>query len=80
METVKRTKTKKKQFSLQKLSSTTTGMDAVDDFFTNHPFVDKAGRRTFSTYFKKDHFLDLMIVNFENVASQKCVPQKGKNL
>jgi len=54
-------------------------MDTVDDFFANHPFVDNAGRRTFSAFFKKDRLMDLMIVNFENAASHKYVAQKGKN-
>jgi len=55
-------------------------MDAVDDFFTNHPFVHNTGRRTFSAFFKKDRFLYLMIVNFENAASHSYVVQKGKDL
>jgi len=43
-------------------------MDAVHDFFTDHPFVQNAGRRTFSTPFKKARFMNL-IVDFENAAS-----------
>jgi len=31
-------------------------MNAVDDFFTNHPFVENAGWRTFSTFFKGSFF------------------------
>ena len=38
METVRRKK--KRQFSLLTLSSTTNGVDARDDFFTDHPLVD----------------------------------------
>jgi len=56
-------------------------MDVADDFCTDHPFVDdtnNAGRRTFPTLFKKDRFLDLMIVNFENATSYKYVVQKGE--
>jgi len=45
-------------------------MNAADDFFTDHLFVENAGRRTFSTFFKKDRFLDLMLVNFENASSE----------
>jgi len=55
-------------------------MDAVHDFFTDHPFIENAGRRTFSTLFKKGRFLNLMIVDFENAASHKCVVEKGKDL
>ena len=28
------------QFSFQKLSSATKGMEALDDFYTDHPFLD----------------------------------------
>jgi len=55
-------------------------MDAVDDVFTVHPFIENAGRRTFLTFFKKDRFLKLIIVNFGNAASHKYVVEKGKNL
>jgi len=41
---------------------------------------DNAGRRTFVTFFKKDRFLDLMIINFENTASHKYLVQKTKSL
>jgi len=54
-------------------------MDAVHNFFTDHPFVENAGR-TLSTRFKKDRFLHLMIVDFETAASHKYVVQKGKDL
>jgi len=43
-------------------------MDALDDFYTDHPFVDwykttyNAGRRTFSTFFRKDRYLDLLSI------------------
>jgi len=47
-------------------------MDAVHNFFTDHPFVENAGR-TLSTRFKKDRFLHLMIVDFETAASHKYV-------
>jgi len=40
---------------------------------------DNAGRRTFSTFFKKDQFLDLMIVNFENTTSHKYLVKKLKS-
>jgi len=43
-------------------------MEAVDDFFTDYPSIENAGRRTFSTFFKKDRFLKLIIVNFGNAA------------
>jgi len=69
----------KMQFSLYKMSGTTNGMDIADDCCTDHPFVDdtkNAGRRTFPTLFKKDRFLDLMIVNFENATSHKHIVQK----
>jgi len=54
-------------------------MDAVHDFFTDHPLVQNAGRRTFSTPFKKARFMNL-IVDFENAASHKYVVQQGKDL
>ena len=52
-------------------------------FYTDHPFADwykqrNAGRRTFLAFFKKDRFLDLMIINFENTASHKYVVQKSR--
>jgi len=53
-------------------------MDAVHDFFTDHPFVENVGRRTFSILFKKYRFLHLMIVDFENAASHKYVEQKAR--
>jgi len=40
MEIVRRKKLSKKQFPLKKLASTTNGMDALDDFYADHPFVD----------------------------------------
>jgi len=40
MATVRRKKLTKIEFSLQELSSTTNGMDALDNFYTDHPFVD----------------------------------------
>jgi len=40
METVRRKKLTKKHFLLLKLASTTNGMDALDDFYADHPFVD----------------------------------------
>jgi len=40
METVRRKTITKKQFSLYKLSSTINGMNAFDNFYTDHPFVD----------------------------------------
>jgi len=40
METVRRKIINKKQFSLKKLSSTTNGMDARDNFYTDQSFVD----------------------------------------
>jgi len=40
METVRRNTINKKQFSLQKLSSTTNGMNALDNFYTDQSFVD----------------------------------------
>jgi len=55
-------------------------MNAVKDFFIDHPFVENAGRKTFSTFFEKDRFLDLTNVNFGNAASHKFVVQKSKNL
>ena len=36
--------------------------------------------RIFSIFFKKDCFLDLMIINLENAASHKNVAQKAKRL
>jgi len=45
-------------------------MEALDDFYADNPFVDDTRqRRTFSTFFKKDRFLDWMIINFENAVS-----------
>ena len=41
---------------------------------------DKVGQRTFSIFFKKAQFLDLMIINFENAASNKSVVQNAKSL
>ena len=41
---------------------------------------DNAGRRTFLTFFKKDRFLDLMVIKFENTASHKYLVQKSKSL
>jgi len=56
-------------------------MDAVDDFFTYHPFIENTGRRTFNIFkIKKDHFLKWIIVNFGNATSHKYVVPKGKNL
>jgi len=55
-------------------------MDAFDDSFTDHPFVENAGQRTFSTFFQTYRFLVLMLVNFENAASNKFAVQKDKNL
>jgi len=40
MDIVRRKKLTEKLFSLLKLSSTTNGLDAFDDFYTDHPFVD----------------------------------------
>ena len=41
---------------------------------------DNEGKRTFSTFFKKDRFLVLTIINFEIVASHKYVVQNSKSL
>jgi len=41
---------------------------------------DNAGRRTFSTFFKKNRILCLMTFNFENTASHKYVVQRPKRL
>jgi len=35
---------------------------------------------TFSTFFKKDQFLYLVIINFVNAASNKYVVQNAKSL
>jgi len=51
-------------------------MDPLDDFYTHHPFV---GQMRFSTFFKKNPFLDL-IINFENAASHRYVVQKAESL
>ena len=40
METVRQEIINKKQFSLQKLSMKTNGMDALDNFYTDQSFVD----------------------------------------
>ena len=39
METVRRKIINKKQFSLQKILSTTNGMDVLDNFYTDYSFV-----------------------------------------
>jgi len=39
-ENSKANKINKNQYSLQKLSSTTKEMDALDYFYTDHPFLD----------------------------------------
>jgi len=41
---------------------------------------DNAGRRTFSIFFKKDRFLDMMSFNIENAASHEYVVQMFKRL
>jgi len=41
---------------------------------------DSAGQRTFTVFFKKDRFLDLMIINFEIASSHKYVVQNAKRL
>jgi len=43
-----------------KLSSTTKGVDAHDDFYIDHPFVDwyRATKDILNIFFKKDRFLD----------------------
>jgi len=83
METVRRKIINKKQFSLKKLSSTTNGMDARDNFYTDQSFVDwykTTQVEGHSSFFKKDRFMDLMIINFENTASHKYLLQKSKSL
>ena len=40
---------------------------------------DNGGQRTFLTFFKKDRFLDLMIINFENASSHKYVVHKASH-
>jgi len=46
----------------------------------NHSYFDTRQRRTkaFLTFVKKDRFLDLMIINFENTASRQYFVQKSK--
>jgi len=41
---------------------------------------DNGEQRTFSTFFKKDRFLGLMIINFENASSHKHVVLKANSL
>jgi len=61
-------------------------MDALDNLYTvdsssiRRLMQVNAGRRAFSTFFNKDHFMNLMIINFENAASHKYVVQKAKGL
>jgi len=43
----------KKQFSIWKFSSTTNGMNALDNFYTDHPFVD---------YYKQPRTKDILSV------------------
>jgi len=47
-----------------------------------HSYLNKrqGGRRTFSTFFKKDRFLDMMIVNVEHACSHKHVVRTAKSL
>ena len=57
-------------------------MNVLDNFYTDHPFVDllqtTKDERTFLAFFKKDRFLELMIIiNFVNIASHKYVVQKS---
>ena len=40
----------------------------------------QGGRRTFSTFFKKDRFLDMMVINFEHASSHKYVMRTAKSL
>jgi len=47
---------------------------------TRRLMQDNIGQRTFSTFFKKDRFLVLMIINFENASLHKYVVQKANSL
>jgi len=55
-------------------------MEALGNFshIIHSQIQDNAGGRTFLTLFKKDRFLDLMIVDFENSASYKYLVQKSR--
>jgi len=59
-------------------------MDALDNFYTDRSFVDwyktKQDEGHFLTFFKKDRFSDLMIINFENIVSHKYLAQKSESL
>ena len=58
-------------------------MDALDDVYADHPCVDwykTTEEKKFSTLFKKDWFLHLMITNFENASSHKYFVQKANSL
>jgi len=53
-------------------------MDPLDNFYTDHIFVDGYKQRRTNdilSIFKKDRFLDLIIINFENIASHKYAVQ-----
>ena len=55
-------------------------MDALDNFSqTIHSYINTWQRRTFSTFFKKDRFSDLTIINFENASSHQYVVRKAKS-
>jgi len=55
-------------------------MDAIDDFFTDHLFVEDTGRRIFSTIFRKHRFLHLIIINSVIAALHEYILQRGKAL
>jgi len=61
--------------SIYKSSSATNRIDAVD-FFTDR-LIEKAGWRTFSTFFKTAHFFKLIFVNFGNVSHICCIKGQG---